>query len=94
VPVVVKLPAATPVIVTVQVPVEPSAQLAPTVPMVVSDEVKLTDPVGMLAVSVVSETVTVQEPVPLTVSEAGQSTLVEVESFTTVIVPDVPELPL
>jgi hypothetical protein len=90
----VKLPAATPVIVTVQVPVEPSAQLAPTVPMVGSDEVKLTVPVGVLAVLVVSETVIVQEPVPLTVSEAGQTTLVEVESFTTVIVPDVPELPL
>jgi hypothetical protein len=93
VPVTVKLPAATPVIVTVQVP-EVRLQLAATVPTVVSDEVKLTLPDGLLAGVVVSETVTEQEPVRPTATEAEQETAVEVESLTTVIVPDVPELPL
>ena len=93
VPVTVKLPTATPVIVTVQVP-DVRVQLAPTVPMVVSDERKLTVPVGMLAVLVVSETVTEQEPVRPTVTEAEHDTTGEVLSLITVIVLEVPELPL
>jgi len=93
VPVTVKLPEATPVIVTVQLPPD-NVQLAPTVPTVVSDEDRLTEPDGVLAGFVVSATVTVQEPEEPTVNEAAQDTTVEVSSFTTVIVPEVPVLPL
>jgi len=89
----VKLPEATPVMTTVQLPPD-NVQLASTVPTVVSDEVKLTLPDGVFAGVVVSETVTVQEPVRPTVTEAAQDTEVEVSSLTTLIVPDVPELPL
>jgi hypothetical protein len=88
----VKLPEATPVIVTVQLPEEDKVQLAPTVPTVVSEEVKLTVPLGVLDGVVVSEAVTEQRTVPPTPNEAGQETAVEVESATTVIVPDVLEL--
>jgi hypothetical protein len=88
----VKIPEATPVITTEQVP-DVRLQLAPTVP-VASDEVKVTLPEGVLAGVVVSDTVTEQEPVRPTVTEAGQDTTVDVESLTTVIAPDVPELPL
>src|SRR2546427_11233058 len=76
---------------TVQLPPD-NMQLASTVPTVVSDEVKLTLPDGVFAGVVVSETVTVQEPVRPTVTEAAQDTEVEVSSLTTLIVPDVPEL--
>lgn len=71
-----------------------SVQLALTVPMVVSDDVKLTVPVGTFAALVVSVTVIVQEPVPLAVIEDEHETLVEVSSLTTVIALEVPELPL
>ena len=69
-------------------------QAEPTVPTVASDEVKLTTPDGLLDAEVVSETVTVQEPVRPTVTEAEQETAVEVESLITVIVLEVPVLPL
>jgi hypothetical protein len=88
-----KLPTATPVIVAVQLPDE-RVQLAATVPIVVSDERKVIVPVGAFATLVASVTVTVQEPVRPTVTEAEQDTAVEVSSLTTVIVLDVPELPL
>jgi hypothetical protein len=94
VPVTVKLPPATPVTVTEQLPVKSRVQLAPTVPTVVSDEVKLTVPDGIFDGVVVSDTLTVQEPVRPIVTEAEQDTAVEVASLITVIVPDVPELPL
>lgn len=88
-----KLPAATPVIMTVQLPVV-RVQLVPTVPIVVSDDVKVTLPDGTFAAFVVSVTDTEQEPVRPTVTDAEQETLVDVSSFTTVIVPEVPVLPL
>ncbi len=93
-PVIVKPPDATPVIVTVQLPDESRVQVAATVPTDVSDEVKLTVPDGVFAGFVLSATVTLQALVPPTVNEAGQDTVAEVSSFTTVIAPDVPELPL
>lgn len=92
-PVTVKLPTATPVIVTVQVP-DVKLQLATTVPTVVSEEVKLTVPAGILAALKLSATVTEQEPVRPTVTEAEHDTTEEVLSLTTVIVLEVPELPL
>ena len=98
VPVTVAEPAATPVKRTEQLPVESNAQLAPTVPTVVSDEVKLTLPVGVFAAFVVSITVTVQvEVVPTGIEEGLQLTLVEVLSkavTVTVIVAAVLVLPL
>ena len=81
---------------TVQLPPD-NVQLASTVPTVVSDEVKLTLPDGVFAGVVVSETVTVQEPVRPTVNEEEQETVVEVMSNAgadTVMVPEVPELGL
>jgi hypothetical protein len=90
----VKLPAATPVAVTVQLPDE-RVQLAPTVPTAVLDEVKLTEPEGTFDGVVVSVTVTVHVEVPPGRIVLGpQETLVDVLSFVTVIVPEVPELPL
>jgi len=59
VPVIVALPGATPVKDTVQLPAD-NVQLAPTVPTPVFDEVKLTDPVGVLEVMLRSVTLTVQ----------------------------------
>jgi hypothetical protein len=94
VPVTVAVPGAAPVNVTVQVP-ETRLQLAATVPTVVSDEVKVTVPVGVFEGVVVSETVAVQvevPPMPMLVD--AQDTTVDVSSLTTVIVPEVPELPL
>jgi hypothetical protein len=88
----VKLPEATPVIVTVQVP-DAKVQLAPTVPTLVSDEVNVTVPLGVFAEVVVSETATEQEPVRPAVTELGHMTLVEVLSKATVIVL-IPLLPL
>lgn len=79
--------------VTVQLP-DVRAQLEATVPLVVSDEVRVTVPDGTLATLVTSAIATEQEPVRPTVTELEQETLVEVSSFTTVIVPDVPTLPL
>lgn len=75
-----KLPRATPDIVTVHAPVESSVQLASTVPTVVSDEVNVIVPDGIIAGVVVSATLTVQDPVVLTVSEAGHETEVDVVS--------------
>jgi hypothetical protein len=98
VPVTVAEPGATPVNVTEQLPVESRVQLAPTVPTVVSDELNVTLPDGIFDMEVVSETVAVQVEVPPMLMLAGaQDTEVEVLSRTTavtVIVPEVPELPL
>jgi hypothetical protein len=95
VPVTVAEPGATPVKATEQLPVESRVQLALTVPTVVSDDTKLTVPDEMLDEVVVSATEAVQVEVPPILIEAGpHTTLVDVASFTTVIVPDVPELPL
>ncbi len=56
---------------------------------------KLTEPVAILEAVVVSVTVAVHVEVPPMLIEAGaQDTAVVVLSFTTVIVPDVPELVL
>ena len=97
-PVTVAEPAATPVNITEQLPVESNAQLLPTVPTVVSDEVKPTLPVGMFAAFVVSVTVTVQvEVAPTRIEDGLQLTPVEVLSrvgTVTVTAFDVPELPL
>lgn len=79
---------------TVQLP-DVRAQLAPTVPAAVLDEVKVTLPLGVFAGVVVSETVTVQVEVPPMLTLAGaQDTEVEVASNWTVMVLEVPELPL
>jgi hypothetical protein len=98
VPVTVAEPDATLVKTTPQVPVESSVQLASTVPTVVSDEVKLTLPVGVFATLVVSVTVTVQvEVVPTGIEEGLQLTPVEVLSSAggvTVTAAEVPELGL
>jgi hypothetical protein len=94
VPVTVAEPGATPVKATLQLP-ETNVQLAPTVPTAVLDDVKLTLPDGVRDAVVVSVTVAVHVEVPPMLIEAGlHATTVEVLSFTTVIVPDVPELPL
>ena len=67
--------------ITEQLPVESRVQLAPTVPTVVSDEVKLTLPDGIFEAVVVSVTATEQDEVPVGTMEAGvQLTLVEVLS--------------
>ena len=76
-----KLPAATPVKVTVQPPDASRVRLASTVPMVLSEEVKLTLTDGMFAAFVVSVTETVQDPVRPCKTELGQTTLVEVSSL-------------
>jgi len=94
VPVTVAEPGATPVKLTEQLP-DTKLQLAPTVPTAVLDETKLTEPVAVFAAVVVSVTVAVQVETPPMLIEAGlQTTAVEVLSFTTVILPEVPELPL
>jgi len=96
VPVTVKLPEATPVIVTVQLPPD-NVQLASTVPTVVSDEDRLTEPDGILAGFVASTTVTVQEPDEPPDKEAAQATEVEVSSngaLLTSIAAEFPVLPL
>jgi hypothetical protein len=81
VPVTVKPPEATPVTVTVQLP-DAKVQLAPTVPTVVSDEVKLTEPDGTFDGVVVSPTVTVHVEVPPRATMDGlHETLVEVVSL-------------
>ncbi len=58
----VAVPTATPVKVTEHLPAD-KVQLAPTVPTAVFDDVKLTEPVGVLAAFVVSATVAVQAEV-------------------------------
>ena len=74
-------PAATPVNITEQLPVESNVQPAPTVPTAVFDDVKLTLPVGVLAAFVVSATAAVQVEVPPVLMEAGlHTTIVEVLS--------------
>lgn len=89
-----KLPAATPVALTLQLP-DVRVQLAVTVPTVVSDEVKATMPDGAFAGVVVSDTVAVQLEEPPAVMLAGvQVTEVEVLSSWTVTLLDVPALPL
>jgi len=97
VPVTVVEPGATPVNVTVQVPPN-NVQLAPTVPTELSEDVKLTEPDGVLAGFVVSETVAVQVEVPpMLIEEGAQEATVEVLSSCaglTAIVPEVPVLPL
>ncbi len=88
------VPAFRPVKVTEQLP-DTRLQLATTVPTAVSDEVKLTEPVGVFAGVVASVTVAVQVEVPPGRIVLGlQATAVEVLSFRTVIVLEVPELPL
>lgn len=74
-----KPPGATPVIATEQVP-DDRVQLADTVPMVMSEEESETVPDGVFAALVVSETVTVHEPVAATLREAAHETVVDVES--------------
>jgi hypothetical protein len=92
VPVTEAVPRATPVNVTEQLP-DTRTQLAPTVPTGVSDETKLTAPVGVFAAFVISVTVAAQIEVPPMLIEAGlQNTAVDVLSIATVIVLDVPEL--
>jgi hypothetical protein len=81
----VAVPTATPVKLTVHL-VRPAAvdkvQLVPTVPTPVFDETKLTLPVGALAGTVVSATVTVQVEVPVGMIMLGlQATLVDVLSL-------------
>src|SRR5438552_16345407 len=82
-PVTVAVPAATPVKATEHLP-EDRKQLAPTVPTAVSEEVKLTTPVGVFEAVVVSVTVAVQVETPVGTIEPGlQATLVEVLSLVT-----------
>jgi nucleoid-associated protein YgaU len=77
----VAVPAATPVKVTVHIP-EDRVQLASTVPTAVSDDVKVTAPVGVLEAVVVSLTVAVHVEVALGRIELGlQATLVAVLSL-------------
>ncbi len=93
----VAVPTATPVKATVHLP-DDKMQLAPTVPTVVSDDVKLTVPVGVLDAVVVSVTVTVQvEVAPGRIVLGLHATLVDVVSLpvtVTVIVADPLLLPL
>ncbi len=68
-------------------------QLAATVPTAVLDDVKVTEPVGVLAAFVVSVTVAVQVDVPpMLMLAATQETPVVVLSLKTVIVFEVPML--
>ncbi len=77
----VAVPGATPVKVTVHLPAV-KLQLAPTVPTAVLDDVKVTEPVGVLAGVVVSVTVAVQVDIPPTLMLArAQETPVDVLSF-------------
>jgi hypothetical protein len=84
-PVTVALPTATPVKVTEQLvtlAVVDNEQLAPAVPTLVSDETKLTVPVGAFVEVVVSATVAVQEEVPVGIIVLGlQATPVDVLSL-------------
>jgi len=80
VPVTVKEPDATPVMAAVQLPLD-NVQLASTVPTVMSDEERPTLPEGVFAGFVVSDTVTVQEPVRPALTEAEHDTVVVVSSF-------------
>ena len=76
----VAVPADTPVKATVQVPDTPRAQLAPTVPTAVFDDVKLTVPDGVFAALVVSVTVAVQVDVPPMLIGVAHETAVDVLS--------------
>ncbi len=68
--------------VTVQLP-DVKEQLAPTVPTAVFDDVKVTEPVAVLAAFVVSVTVALQLDVPpMLMLAATQETLVDVLSRT------------
>ena len=89
-PVVVNVPATTPVIITEQLPIESRAQLAATVPTVVSDEVNLTEPDGTFGAVVVSVTETEQETVVPAVNDDGQDTLVDVLSSAVTVTVTVP----
>ncbi len=96
VPVTVKLPAATPIIVTVQL-LPDKVQLGSTAPIPRSDEEKLTVPVGIFNGFVESATETAQELTVPAFSEAGQDNVTEVSSLAglvTLIVAEVPEPPL
>lgn len=78
---IVKVPAPTPVAVTVQLP-EVRLQLLLTVPTRVLDEVKVTEPVGTLDGFVVSATVVVHVDVPPGAIVVGaHETVVEVLSL-------------
>ncbi len=80
-PVTVAVPGATPVKAAVQLP-DTRVQLAATVPTEVSDETKLTLPVGVFDGVVVSATVAVQvDSAPGKTVEGLQAKLVEVLSF-------------
>ncbi len=75
-------PTATPVKLAAQLP-DNNVQLALTVPTAVLDDTKLTEPVGVFAGVVVSETLAVQvEVAPGTIVLGLQTTLVEVLSNT------------
>jgi hypothetical protein len=77
----VAVPLATPVKVTVHLPVN-SMQLAPTVPTAIFEETKFTVPVGVLDGVVVSVTVAVQVEVPAgTIVLGPQTTPVDVLSW-------------
>ena len=77
----VAVPIATPVKVVAHFP-EDRVQLAPTVPTAVSEDVKLTVPVGVFEAVVVSVTVAVQVEVALGAIVLGlQATTVEVLSL-------------
>jgi hypothetical protein len=85
----VAVPGATPVKAAVQVPAD-SVQLAATVPTVLSEDVKLTVPVGVFAAVVVSVTVAVQVEVLAMLMLAGlHETPVEVLSGTEAATPAV-----
>jgi hypothetical protein len=100
VPVTVAVPLDTPVKVTEQLAAPAvgeasKVQLVLTVPTAVFDETNVTVPVGVIEVVVVSTTVAVQVDVPAIPMVLGlQLTLVDAKKSTTVITPDVPELPL
>jgi len=93
------VPAAVPVKVTEQLPAE-RVQVLPLrePPVVPAVKVNVTVPVGVLDEVVVSATVAVTDAVqlipPRAMLQLTVPTLVEVSSLTTVIVPDVPVLPL
>ena len=71
----------------VQVPVKSKAQLATTLPTVLSDDVKPTVPVGVVALASLSVTVTVQVIVcPITIASGRQDILVDVARLFTVTV--------
>ena len=91
-PVTVAEPGATPVKAAVQLPPD-KMQLAATVPTAVFEDTKFTLPVAVREAVVVSVTIAVHEEVPPMLIETGaQLTAVDVLSFTTVILLEVPEL--